>query len=109
MIILNGIKFVDLQSIVEFMYNGEIKVEENDLGDLLAVAETLQIKGLCNIRERNESTNSNNNNSHSSNLESELEEKKIEPIVISSNLRNVKKRRKTSNSVVILFSIILGI
>lgn len=54
MIILNGIKYEDLQSMIRFMYNGEIRVEENELADLLATAETLQVKGLCNVRENSD-------------------------------------------------------
>ncbi|XP_012286823.1 longitudinals lacking protein, isoforms H/M/V [Orussus abietinus] len=50
-IILNGIKYDDLQMIIKFMYYGEVKVQETQLQDLLATAETLQIKGLSNIRD----------------------------------------------------------
>ncbi|XP_063992380.1 protein bric-a-brac 1-like isoform X2 [Diachasmimorpha longicaudata] len=51
-IILNGVKYEDLQSMIEFMYNGEIRVEESELTDLLSIAEALQVKGLCNVRDR---------------------------------------------------------
>ncbi|CAG7818345.1 unnamed protein product [Allacma fusca] len=49
-IIMNGLKFEDIKSIVEFMYKGEVKVCESDLEGLLATAESLQIKGLSNVR-----------------------------------------------------------
>lgn len=39
---------------IKFMYNGEIKVQEAQLDDLLAAAETLQVKGLSNVRTKYE-------------------------------------------------------
>lgn len=45
-----GVKFNDLKMIVEFMYRGEIKVQDEDIRSLLALAENLQIKGLSNVR-----------------------------------------------------------
>lgn len=53
-IILNGIKFHDLKMVVDFMYRGETKVLESELNDILAVAETLQIKGLSSVRNKHE-------------------------------------------------------
>ncbi|XP_015599344.1 kelch-like protein 4 [Cephus cinctus] len=53
-IILNGIKYQDLQMMIRFMYHGEIRVQEAQLEDLLAAAETLQVKGLSNVRNKYE-------------------------------------------------------
>uniref|UniRef100_A0A1B6DRC3 HMG box domain-containing protein n=1 Tax=Clastoptera arizonana TaxID=38151 RepID=A0A1B6DRC3_9HEMI len=53
-IIINGMKFLDVKLIVEFMYKGEIKVQESDLSGVLLAAETLQIKGLSNVRNKYE-------------------------------------------------------
>ncbi|GLG98502.1 hypothetical protein R5R35_011416 [Gryllus longicercus] len=53
-IIMNGMKFVDIKLVVEFMYRGEIKVLETELDGLLATAETLQVKGLSNVRNKYE-------------------------------------------------------
>lgn len=49
-IIMNGVRFVDVKQVVEFMYRGEIKILETELDKLLAVAESLQVKGLSNVR-----------------------------------------------------------
>jgi len=43
---LKGVRFNDLQSIMQFMYHGEVNVAQEDLNSFLAVAEDLQIKGL---------------------------------------------------------------
>ncbi|XP_015124931.1 protein bric-a-brac 2 [Diachasma alloeum] len=56
-IILNGVKYEDLQSMIKFMYNGEIRVEESELTDLLSIAEILQVKGLCNVRDKKDRGN----------------------------------------------------
>lgn len=50
LIVMYGVKFNDLKMVVEFMYRGEIKVQDEDIHSLLALAENLQIKGLCNVR-----------------------------------------------------------
>nr|CAD7601084.1 unnamed protein product [Timema genevievae] len=53
-IIMNGMKFIDIKLVVEFMYRGEIKVLEAELEGLLAAAETLQVKGLSHVRTKYE-------------------------------------------------------
>lgn len=52
LIILNGVRFTDLKQLIEFMYRGEVKVQDADVETLLQLAETLQVKGLCNVREK---------------------------------------------------------
>lgn len=52
LIILNGVRFCDLKQLIEFMYRGEVKVQDADVEHLLQLAETLQVKGLCSVREK---------------------------------------------------------
>ncbi|XP_071452772.1 protein bric-a-brac 1-like [Hetaerina americana] len=66
-IILKGVKFCDLKSVVSFMYCGEIEVAEPEMEGVLAVAETLEIKGLSDVRESYE-------NSHKKSATSEEED-----------------------------------
>jgi len=47
-IYLRGVFYNDLISILDFIYNGEVNVAQEDLNSFLAVAEELQIKGLTN-------------------------------------------------------------
>lgn len=56
-VILKGVSFQDLQSVVQFMYNGQVNVTQERLPSFLQTAETLQIKGL---------TDSNNDKEESS-------------------------------------------
>lgn len=46
LVYLRGVKYADLQNIVDFMYHGEVNVEQEELNSFLAVAEDLKIKGL---------------------------------------------------------------
>jgi len=43
---LKGVKFGDLQAVLNFMYHGEVNVAQEDLNSFLAVAEDLKVKGL---------------------------------------------------------------
>ena len=47
-IYLRGVGYSDLSAILDFIYNGEVNVAQEDLNSFLAVAEELQIKGLTN-------------------------------------------------------------
>merc|ERR1719228_1465174 len=43
---LKGVKYVDLVSVLNFMYHGEVNVAQEELNSFLAVAEDLKLKGL---------------------------------------------------------------
>ena len=46
LIYLKGVEFSDLQSVLNFMYHGEVNVAQEELNSFLAVAEDLRVKGL---------------------------------------------------------------
>ncbi|GAB6031297.1 hypothetical protein CHUAL_009094 [Chamberlinius hualienensis] len=48
-VILKDMKMVELRSIVEFMYKGEINVSQDQLPTLLKTAESLKVKGLAEV------------------------------------------------------------
>jgi len=43
---MKGVKYTDLQAVLNFMYHGEVNVAQEELNSFLAVAEDLQVKGL---------------------------------------------------------------
>jgi len=43
---LRGVRHSDLQSVLNFMYHGEVNVAQEELNSFLAVAEDLKVKGL---------------------------------------------------------------
>jgi len=55
---LKNVKYSDLQSVLNFMYHGEVNVAQEELNSFLAVAEDLRVKGLT----QNTQSSSNSNN-----------------------------------------------
>jgi len=43
---LKGVKYTDIQAVLNFMYHGEVNVAQEELNSFLAVAEDLRVKGL---------------------------------------------------------------
>jgi len=50
---LKGVEFTDLQSVLDFMYHGEVNVAQEELNSFLSVAEDLQVKGLTQTNTSN--------------------------------------------------------
>jgi len=59
---LKGVKYKELLSVLDFMYQGEVNVAQEELNSFLAVAEDLRVKGLT----KNNSGTSSSNTDHSS-------------------------------------------
>jgi hypothetical protein len=49
LILLNDVKFKDLQLVIQFMYKGEVKVADSDMPQFLSLGKMLQVKGLCSV------------------------------------------------------------
>jgi len=45
-VVLKDVRYADMKAILEYMYRGEVNVEQEQLAALLKVAETLKVKGL---------------------------------------------------------------
>ncbi|CAH0393410.1 unnamed protein product [Bemisia tabaci] len=50
-VILKDVPFADMRSLLDFMYRGEVSVDQDRLTAFLKVAETLRIKGLTEVNE----------------------------------------------------------
>ena len=55
LIYLKGIKSFDVESVLNYMYHGEVNVEEANLSTFLKVAEELEVKGLVPSQEKRDS------------------------------------------------------
>ena len=55
---LKGVKYTDLQSVLNFMYHGEVNVAQEELNSFLAVAEELRVKGLTQNNQSSSNTSS---------------------------------------------------
>ena len=51
-IYMRGIKFKDICNILDFIYQGEVYIEQNTINEFLSVAEDLEIKGLTENERR---------------------------------------------------------
>jgi hypothetical protein len=51
-IILQDVHFTELESLLCFVYKGEVNIEQDNLPALLRAAETLQIRGLSGASEQ---------------------------------------------------------
>lgn len=60
MLYLKGVSSQDLQAVLDFCYNGQVNVAQEDLNQFLAVAEDLKVKGLTS---RDKGGNLNQDNS----------------------------------------------
>ena len=105
---LSGVKLVDLQSVLNFMYHGEVSVAQEELNTFLAVAEDLKVKGLT----QGKSASVSKPTSHSAQTNQPMKPKAhrsnpTQPVkqtwAASSSLLNIlgkSSREKTGNSLV---------
>jgi len=73
---MRNIKFSDLQSVLNFMYHGEVNVAQEELNSFLAVAEDLRVKGLT----QNSQNSSASNYEQSSKLNRSQEQQSVRNI-----------------------------
>ena len=52
-IYMRGLKMEDLGAIMDFVYNGQAEIYENNLSSFMAIAEELKLKGLAGENEKN--------------------------------------------------------
>ena len=55
---LKGVKYEEIKSLLDFMYDGEVSIAQDQLSSFLAVAEDLQVKGLAKNQQSNPSQSS---------------------------------------------------
>ncbi|EFN87894.1 protein abrupt [Harpegnathos saltator] len=63
-IFLRDMRMWELQALVEFMYRGEVYVEQQQLAKLMQAADVLQIRGLSNQCDNNSSDSNTQNDSN---------------------------------------------
>jgi len=59
-IYLRGVKFTEMASIINFMYQGEVNVAQEKLNSFLRVAEELKVKGLTKYTHHQNGANNHN-------------------------------------------------
>ncbi|KAB7493722.1 Protein tramtrack, alpha isoform [Armadillidium nasatum] len=51
-VILKDVRYEDMRDLLDFMYRGEVSVDQDNLSGFLRVAESLRIKGLTEVNEK---------------------------------------------------------
>ena len=68
-VILSGVKFEDIQALLNFMYHGEVNVNQEDLQGFLGAAEELRIRGLSDKgQQQQQQQQQQHNNDKKSNM-----------------------------------------
>ena len=57
MLCLSGVNKGDLENILNFIYNGEIQIYQDNLDKFLDIAQRFQLQGLIQGKEENEENN----------------------------------------------------
>jgi hypothetical protein len=87
-IFVNGIQLQDLESMLEFMYRGEVTIPQTQLPSLVKSAETLGVSGLCQLDPNAQKCLSQSEDENKSRTSS--------PSDSATQSRRGKKRRKLS-------------
>ena len=81
MLYMKGVKYTDLQAVLNFMYHGEVNVAQEELNSFLSVAEDLKVKGLTQ----------NQSSSHQREIEQDTTQKsRSMPTVSRTQKRNTE-------------------
>ena len=80
---LDGVNSLDLKNVLEYVYQGEVKVHQDDLNKFLAVAQKLKLEGLMSdeIGVENHEEIARNNKGHRSGQRIVAEKPKALPII----------------------------
>ena len=78
MVILKDVRHVDLESLVKYMYAGQVYIAQDQLGRFLKTAEALQVKGLA------ENPNISSKPEGAEEEEEEVEEEEEEPSITTT-------------------------
>jgi len=97
-IVLSHIKFNELKYLVEFMYSGEVAVEQDHLSKLLEAANILQIKGLYESAEVPSDEKISEESSQIPNLAEPEMKTKIGPKDSELTGSQKRKKRKSTSS-----------
>lgn len=83
-VILKDVPFADMKSLLDFMYRGEVSVDQERLSAFLRVAESLRIKGLTEVndekpanRDSSETPPSNTQNRNPYVLQQQQQQRKV--------------------------------
>lgn len=84
-VILKDVPYADMKSLLDFMYRGEVSVDQERLSAFLRVAESLRIKGLTEVNDEKPS-----NNEQSETPSANNNQNKVHPYVLQQQQQQRK-------------------
>lgn len=98
-VILKDITFADMKSLLDFMYRGEVSVDQERLTAFLRVAESLRIKGLTEVNddkpEKSEQTPAQPNHAANQAGSQPPQLQRIQPAFMLQQQQQQQQQRKT--------------
>ena len=76
---IKGVSISDLESLLDFMYYGEVNIAQENLNSFLSVAEELQIKGLSQLSTSSSNINQTSSTAQNSNNTSSFVKPRVKP------------------------------
>lgn len=95
---MKDVKFEQLKAMLDYMYRGEVKISQDQLGTFLKAAESLQIKGLSDGTSKYESQPKHKSTSDSKTLRPSSKTDEDRTSINISPTHRQKKRRHPSGS-----------
>lgn len=96
-VILNGVPYADMKSLLDFMYRGEVSVDQERLTAFLRVAESLRIKGLTEVNDdRPSNANGPRNRSRSSSPPPAQQQNRVPPYVLQQQQQRKAQQAQQS-------------
>jgi len=94
---LKGVKYSDLQSVLNFMYNGEVNVAQEELNSFLAVAEDLRVKGLTQNQSESKTPSAPTIKTQYKAPERDTQPKRPRPIIASQITKPLPQTTNSTN------------
>lgn len=88
-VILKDVPFADMKSLLDFMYRGEVSVDQERLTAFLRVAESLRIKGLTEVNDENKSSPPSSNNTNNSSQSQPQQQQQQQPMTPPPQLHRI--------------------
>ena len=92
LICLDGVNSEDLKNVLDYVYDGEVKIHQEDLDRFLSLAQRLKLEGLLEeLLTKDEDSNTNNSESK---FDPELSEDYAKDFGVSNTVQERKVRKK---------------
>ncbi|KAL9891165.1 zinc finger and BTB domain-containing protein ttk isoform 1-T7 [Glossina fuscipes fuscipes] len=95
-VILKDVPYADMKALLDFMYRGEVSVDQERLTAFLRVAESLRIKGLTEVND-DKPSGGNTHNNEPTPQPPQLQ--RIQPYVVQQQQQRQKLSHQSANSV----------